>query len=212
MLKVDNYRVQQLGLVLKNFFPEQTKLAVLTRNFGRLDLVIANNLANKLAISKISYGMLIAYNTVDNTASVLNLLSSGAKVKISKIELIYVPIILPDQLMFWHQLLELIFYTVPIGLHIPTLFEQICLVGANLDLFSDSGQKLLALCRMLNLLGLCPTNYSNFTPEFRALIYLPIDISVHQKIDLKWEEALSRWWRTSMIVHPKVNLFKTIAY
>ena len=102
MLKVDNYRVQQLGLVLKNFFPEQTKLAVLTRNFGRLDLVIANNLANKLAISKISYGMLIAYNTVDNTASVLNLLSSGAKVKISKIELIYVPIILPDQLMFWH--------------------------------------------------------------------------------------------------------------
>lgn len=230
MLKLDSYRAQQLGLVLKNFFPEQNKLAVLTRNFGRLDLLATGKLSSgtfsELAITKISYGMIIGF-TIPNLITpkhsglpnnfagpvgeynLMTELASGSKIKIAELELIYLPTVLPAQLLFWHQLLELIFYTVPVSLYIHGLFEQVCLVGANLNLFSHSGQKLLILCKVLSLLGIYPVDYQNFPPELRALIRQPIDISTYQKIDLGWESVLQQWWQSSMAAHPKVKFFKT---
>lgn len=222
MLKLDSYREQQLGLVLKNFFPEQNKLAVLTRNFGRLDLSLTNHLSNrlasKLAITKISYGMIIGFVIPNFTNSKISGLANNSDAQvtvynsISELEIVYLPTVLPNQLLFWHQLLELIFYTVPVSLYIPGFFEQVCLVSANLNLFSHSGQKLLILCKVLSLLGIYPVDYQNFPSELHALIRQPIDISTYQKIDLGWEPILQRWWQTSIAAHPKVYLFKTMAY
>lgn len=209
---LNNYRAQQLGLVLKNFFPEQNKLAILTRNFGRLDLLVASQSTSKLAITKISYGMLIGFTgaTGAELDSANFTKSTGVhKFKITTVELVYLPTVLPAQLLFWHQLLELIFYTVPVGLYIPGFFEQIGLVSANLNLFSHSGQKLLILCKVLSLLGIYPVDYQNFPLELQVLIRQPIDISTYQKIDLGWESVLQQWWQTSMAAHPKVKFFKT---
>lgn len=129
------------------------------------------------------------------------------------IEILDVPFKLARiDILFFHHVLEMCYYSMPVGLPAPELFEWLELFCTSSALPTSVDKRKLLLLKLFGLLGMYPENQTLNTPNIHYLLSLPIDSIVHESIKLENEQEINNWLLGCVVVHPYVNYFKTITF
>ncbi len=182
------------GIVLKNVSTH--KIALLDKRRGRLDGIVTK---------PVCVGSLVDY-VIEK--------EYGTMVYLTECHMTDLPFAIARQdLLFWHHVLELCFYFVPLGSHTPQLFE-LCtfLYTVDKDTCWPVQSKKLYLFKLLVTIGM----YSRL-PQFSAeklhyFITLPVSEMLHEIMDGPHEKKLDEWLRLCVGEHPAITQFKTIHY
>lgn len=161
--------MENTAIVLKTFFPIEHKVLVLDKKLGKLFLVYKKN-----DIARLCNGAIFEYNIAHDKSKNI----------ISECDIIKFPLVGED-ILFFHHILELYNFFIPIGYTYCELFDLLY------SLYSLLEQKELAvkdkkifLYQFFVLLGICP-------------------------LGLKDEKFLQEWINTCINSHPNANLLKT---
>ena len=117
-------------------------------------------------------------------------------------------------LLFFHQVLEIVYFFVPQGMPTYDLFHfLLCLYQDELPLWiSHAILKKIFLCKLLVLIGVYEeTNFSRST-FFKQLLALPIDSIDTASLSLTDEKNIDCWLQRSLAAHPAINTFKTMHF
>jgi len=163
--------MKNIGVVLKTFFPIKHQVLVLDRNLGKLFLVSKNQ--NNLL--RLCNGVVFEYN----------LESENNKNLIREVDIIKFPNV-GENILFFHHILELYNFFIPIGFTYCQLFDSLYSIYDLLEQekITKQEQKLF-LYKFFSLMGMCP------------------------EIALQDEKFLEKWINTCINSHPNVNLLKT---
>lgn len=186
--------VYHTGIVLKKLSTH--KVAILDAQRGRLDGII---------MKPICIGSLVDYGIEKER---------GTIVYISDCTITDLPFSLArHDLLFWHHVLELCFYFVPLGSYTPQLFE-LCtfLYTVDTDTSWLTRSKKLYLFKLLTTIGMYPRLPQLSPATLDHFIRLPLSAMVHEILDEQHEKKLDEWLRVCMSDHPAVMHFKTIHY
>jgi len=182
------------GIVLRQFSPH--KIALLDERRGRVDGIV---------IKPLTIGSLITYAIEKERGSLLYL---------SQCNVTDLPFVLGrHDILFWHHILELCFYFVPIGSYTSQLFE-LCTFLYTVDITTcwSSQSKKLYLFKLLTTIGVYPRLPQLSAATLHHFIQLPITAIMHEAIDSQHEKKLDEWLRVCVSDHPAVAQFKTIHY
>ncbi len=182
------------GIVLKNI--SSYKSALLDKQRGRIDAIFTKSLC---------VGALVNYSVEKerNTFFYLN-----------DITLTDLPFTLARQdLLFWHHVLELCFYFVPVGSYTPGMFE-LCtfLYTVDNNICWPTQSKKLYLFKLLTTIGIYPRLPQLSVEKLHYFISLPLSAVIHEIIDKQHEKKLDEWLRVCISDHPSVMQFNTIHY
>jgi len=187
--------VKQTGIILKQFSGKQ-KVALFDKKEGRLDAVVRKPLL---------VGSLIDY-TIEKR--------QGALVYLDNYALIDLPFQLArEDLLFWHHVLELCYYFVPVGSYTDHLFE-LCSVLYTTDAtpYRFARVKKIYLFKLLTTIGLYPRLPELSLATMHHFMALDLHAMAHESINDEHEQLLDRWLRLCITQHPAVAQFKTINY
>ena len=170
------------------------KVALLDRVAGRVDGIISSPL--------LRVGSLIEYVVERNR---------GTLCYIKHYSVVDVPIsIAQSDILFWHHILELCYYFVPLGSFTQQLFELLeflytvdsclgwCMRSKKLYLF-----KLLFLVGVYTRLPRLPVEQIQY---FQAL---PLNQIADEVLDAQSEKMLDEWLRLCVYEHPAIRKFRT---
>ncbi len=186
--------ISRAAIVLKCISPH--KNALLDREHGRLD---------GIAIRPPVLGALIVY-TVERERAGAHFIGESSVIDL--------PFFLArSDILFWHHVLELCYYFVPIGSHAPELFELLLFLYT-VDTISLWGihAKKLYLFKLLSTIGMQPE--LPHIPDFRMhqFMALPPDQLSNEVLDEKSEKILDEWLRVCVSEHPAIEQFKTMHF
>lgn len=172
--------MKNIGIVLKTFFPSKQKVLVLDRNLGKIFLISKNQ--NNLL--RLCNGVIFEYN----------LESINDKNLIVELDIIKFPNV-GKNILFFHHILELYNFFIPIGFMYCQLFDLLCSIYDLLEQenITKKEQKLF-LYQFFSLMGMCPRNEKEYGLN---------------SIDLDDENFLEKWINACINSHPQVNLLKT---
>ncbi len=186
--------VYHTGIVLKNV--SSHKIALLDERRGRFDGIVSKPVC---VGSLINYGIEKERNTL---------------IYLTDVILTDLPFALARQdLLFWHHVLELCFYFVPLGSYTPQLFE-LCtfLYTVDIDACWPTQSKKLYLFKLLTAIGMYPRLPQLSVEKLHHFITLPVSAITHEIIDGQHEKKLDEWLRLCVSDHPAVMQFNTIHY
>ncbi len=184
----------QTGIVLKQI--SQHKVALLNDIVGRVDAV---------AIKAPHLGALIQYRVEREKGSLLFL---------NHVSIVDLPFFLgSSDILFWHHVLELSYYFMPVGSYAAELFELLSfLYTVEKKSCWGAHAKKLYLFKLLSSIGIqaeIPTLPSATVHRFMAL--KPEHMS-HEVLDEKSEKILDQWLRVCVAEHPAIEQFKTMHF
>lgn len=172
------------------------KVALLDSQEGRLDAVIKK---------PVHVGSMIEYSIQRRVGPIVYLDHSL---------LIDLPFDLAkDDLLFWHHVLELCYYFMPLGSFTPQLFE-LCAFLYTVDTKEhwNAQCKKLYLFKLLTTIGL----YSQLPQLSLAKMHYFMALDLHaiarETVDVQDEQLLDEWLRLCIAQHPAVAKFNTIHY
>lgn len=172
--------MKNIGIVLKTFFPFKQQILVLDRKVGKVFL----SSKNKSNLLRLCNGIIFEYN----------LESENDKNLVTEVDIIRFPKI-GENILFFHHILELYNFFIPIGFTYCQLFD---LLYSMYDLFEQENitkkEQKLFLYQFFLLLGMCPRNEKEYGLD---------------SIDLHDEKFLEKWIKICINSHPQVNLLKT---
>lgn len=188
--------IQRCGIVLKRF-NSLHKIALLDQDFGRVNAIVTKAPC---------VGSLLSY-TIER--------ESGNNIFLSQCSITNLPFALARQdVLFWHHVLELSFYFVPIGYKIDSLFKQLqFLYNVDIDRHWNAQSKKLYLFKLLAAIGLYEA-LPQLVPETRVnqLLALPLQNILHEQLDKKSEKVVDEWLRTCIAEHPQMGNFNTVHF
>ena len=186
--------MSHVAIILKQLSPH--KIALLDKRRGRLD---------GITLKPLCLGSLIHYAIEKERSTMVYLRDT---------QLIDLPFTIGrDDILFWHHVLELCFYFVPPGSHIPELFE-LCTFLYTVDTNAcwPKQSKKLYLFKLLTIIGVYP-RLPQLSPEkLHYLISLPLAVIAQEILDTQHEKRLDEWLRVCVSDHPAIAKFKTIHY
>ena len=203
---------EEFGIVLKSFLP-RNKISVLTKGSGKL------NLAIRPAAHMFSPGTVIKFFAKNR----------GERVILpSRLEVLAVPLhALADHLYWFHHILEICYYFVPLGARCTELFwlVQCCFeLESKSHLFEPhfSVVKKACLVKLFLLLGVCPQTRvepQEFEALFDRLVLASLDSANVQKVRSlrvlvreKDVKKIDTWLLRCIQEHPHAAHFKTLSF
>lgn len=202
-------RVEQeiSGIVLKSFLPNKNKLSVLTRSWGKINLVAKPGVLRVVS----SPGTQITFFTARAFESQV--------VFTTRIICVNANLRALEQHLYWlHHLLEICYFFIPLGSSCPDVFqlieycfalcEQSSLFGSNFFVV-----KKLCLVRLFILLG--------FYPEQELFLGTEVSLdslnvqkvrSLHEDEATAMVQAIDKWLFACLQEHPHVMHFKTMSF
>jgi hypothetical protein len=118
-----------------------------------------------------------------------------------------------NDILFWHHILELCFYFVPLGSYTPQLFE-LCtfLYTVDTDVCWPKQSKKLYLFKLLTTIGVYPRLPQLSREKLHYFMAVPLEKMACEQIDADHEKKLDEWLRVCVSDHPAIAYFKTIHY
>lgn len=184
------------GIVLKRL-NSPYKIALLDQERGRVDGIVTKAPC---------VGSLLHYSIERER---------GNYIYLSQCTITNLPFMLARQdILFWHHVLELCFYFIPIGYRIDSLFELLeFLYTVDITIRWDVRSKKLYLFKLLAAIGLYDV-LPQLVPESRVnqLLALPLNHIMHEQLDEKSEKVVNEWLRTCIAEHPQMGDFNTVHF
>lgn len=182
----------QTGIVLKIHFSKTRKISVLDSQLGRIECVPPHE--------NIHAGSIIRYYCKKGTYRFF----------IKDVALLAMPLQQARQdLLFIHQILELLYYFIPEHSYIERVFEIVVHVyNYDVSKISDTGKKLF-LCKVLTMLGFYPELEKTKRLYFQQLMGASIDELLQTTLNSEIDTMLKSWLTRCIALHPQGHLFNT---
>ncbi len=115
-------------------------------------------------------------------------------------------------LTFIHQVFELVFMAMPVGIQAPELFAHLCWLYQHYNIQLHSMVKKIFLCQLCCILGIQPERYGGINGVIQKIVKIPIDRINAESLDLaQYDNALDAWISDALVEHIAVGLTKTLA-
>ncbi len=190
-----SYHARRTGIILK-LLKGNHKVALLDYGLGRIDAIVR---------VPVCVGSLLEY-TVER--------EQGNFVYLSDLSIIGLPFLLGRaDIHFWHHVLELCYFFVPVGTQANELFTFLhCLYAVeNAPNWSIQSKKIY-LFKLLTAIGL----YTELPLLPRGNLYHLIDIPtaeiMHLELDDASERILDTWLQACVAQHPAIKQFNTVYF
>ena len=182
------------AIVLKQISPH--KIALLDREQGRID---------GISFKPPLLGALIEYRVDRERADTLF---------IGGCSILDLPFFLArSDILFWHHVLELCYHFVPIGSHVPELFELLLfLYTVEKGSFWGIQAKKLYLFKLLSMIGLQPELPK--IPEIQRckFVGMPLEKITNERLEKASEKMIDEWLRVCVSEHPAIEQFNTMHF
>lgn len=183
--------MKNLGILLKKYTPKKEKISVLDNSLGRIEATVKMN-----QIQALNHGALFSY-TIESVHTNLYC--------INNIEILNVPFTLAKQdIYFFHHLLELCYYFLPLDIAYPSIFELIDTAFNHI-----LNNKPIILLRFFTSLGIYPEELPFEKTYFLHLLSCPLQIILKEKLDDRQLKMLESWLLRCIEMHPYKKNFKT---
>lgn len=182
------------GIVLKKL--SSHKVALLDKERGRLDAI---------TLKPLCIGSLLHYHIEKERGTIVYLTDTV---------LTDLPFALARKdILFWHHVLELCFYFIPLASHTAELFE-LCtfLYTVDRDVCWSMQAKKIYLFKLLHVIGVYPQLPQLSPATLHHFITLPMADIIDEVLDGYHEKKLDEWLRVCVSDHPAVMQFNTIHY
>ncbi len=188
------------GIVLRNYLPRSFKLALFDQEWGHIQAIIYR----KGILEHIMHGSIITYSGVQRQSIFV----------LEGVELIDAPFkwALYD-LVFFHSLLEIIYYFAPPHAYISHLFAFMIRIYTTTDITEK--EKKIVLCQLFALLGVYPEDASITFPTLFLLISSSSNIMLNKSLDMVSLNELDNWIKQCIAMHPhaqKINIRFPVLY
>ena len=183
------------GIIVKSFIPQKQKLCVLDETLGKIMCVPnRDHLSNGLQISY--------YAQEKNNIHFLH-----------NIEIIDAAFSLAQEdILFYHHVLELCYYFVPLGSYAPALFDLLLYLYASPKNFFSTVTKKIILFKIFVALGIHPEDSRFQMPWLHRLASESIDNITDEIVNLSFEKVLDDWLFCCITEHPYNEQFKTVRF
>ncbi len=116
-------------------------------------------------------------------------------------------------ILFWHHVLELCYYFVPIGSQDPELFELLLFLYTveKGSLWGIQAKKMY-LFKLLSMIGMQPEFPKIPDVMMHQLMALPLDRLSDEVLGEESEKMLEEWLRVCVSEHPEIEQFKTVHF
>jgi hypothetical protein len=183
------------GIVLRAYLPNVHKCVIFDQLIGKFDATAPKGLQNLAPGFLVSYQRIAQYN----------------QYKLEVIELIAVPVCISHEtIYFLHHVLELCYFFLPHESSNESLFCLLEFLLHAADFIKYSWFKKIFLLRFFISVGMYPEDEMLHTQRIRELIEGPIILQDHM-LDSHTNQALTKWLRDCIAMHPQKHLFKTLA-
>ena len=207
--------MEELGIVLKSFYPYKYKLSVLAQHSGKLNVMIN---PTPLA-SQFAPGTLVRFFTHEGMQSTV----------IPQVEILNIPVFTMSEHIYWlHHLLEICYYFLPLGLGSEELFQLVQYafeLSDHDELFKPYFRlvKKVCLTRVMISFGFYPTEQLSYVIKlFEEVVMVSLDSSNAQKVRLlqrsfksvtkTMEKEIDTWLLSCVHDHPQAAQFKTLSF
>lgn len=183
------------GIILKTFFEKQRTLVMLDRTYGK---IVCSSTKEPLCV-----GGLMKYHLQKNAYTYAA----------HALEYIGLPCHLNnDDLLFYHCVLEICYYFIPLDSNASDVFEYIQHLSLN-DRYSFSYEyRIVFLVKLLVLLGIQSEIPKQGYPELSRLFARDIDSIILDSIDLTLINEMLGWLHQCLSLHPLRLQFKTLHF
>ncbi len=186
--------MRNVGIVIRVGEGKKATYVILDQEYGKMN-VFANR-------DDISSGSLIAYCRLSQFQNYIH-----------KINLIDLPDIKNEvDLIFFHQVLEIAYYFLPLDKAVPDIFCILLYLYSSFESFSTDCLKKLFLVKLFSHLGFYPEGEYAYNPLFKMVRMESLEVIIRVKIDLSLERKLDRWLDYCISLHPCTRCFKAISH
>ena len=184
-----------VGIILKKNHSSQYKVVILDKVRGKIECVAT--------APSFSVGTLITYNIHHDRATHF----------ISDSTLLYTPLSLAQtDILFFHHVLELIYYFTQIGNCTKDVFDLLAFLYSTEHEAITVQCKKFFLLKLLTSMGSTPEINTSRTDTIAELNSIDIKQLNTMTIDIIDEKKLDRWLWCCVWQHPYVNEFKTVHF
>ncbi len=184
----------RIAIVLKQISPY--KVALFDRQEGRLDGITSRSL---------HLGSILEYHPER---------SRDTMVFISEVQLLNLPFqIGRSDILFWHHVLELCFYFMPLGSRSPELFELLLFLYT-MDTWGrwTAQSKKLYVCKLLITIGWYHEVRALSVVTLQYIRAIPVDRIHEVRLDEESEKRVDEWLHVCVAEHPAIGKFKTMHF
>lgn len=183
------------GLVLKTHFPKKRTITVLEKEGGMQHYVSQTE--------DICAGTLIQYQV-----------THGLAIPVMRaMEKIALPLMRARQdILFFHHILELCYYFVPIGSHMPEVYYLIEPVMMHEHTLITIAEKKLFLITLFRAFGITPEQEKTHAALYRYQHRESVDTLGHNSLELDVEHIVDAWLLECLSLHPYADQFKTVHF
>lgn len=185
----------RVGIVVKIIRGQHT-VALIDEKVGRVDAIVR---------VPVCVGSLVEY-TIER--------ERGPYVYLTELKITDLPFALGrDDIHFWHHVLELCYYFVPVGTSAYPVFELLrFLYDVDVSAPWSMQSKKLYLFKLLTAIGL----YSELPQLPQVTLYrllgVPVQEMVHYVLDTDSEACIDTWLKACVAQHPAIQKFNTVYF
>ncbi|OGB96997.1 hypothetical protein A3F06_01435 [candidate division TM6 bacterium RIFCSPHIGHO2_12_FULL_36_22] len=192
-------RKKSIGIVLKKQFPRQQKISLLDQTYGRIEAVPIS----MHAIARVSHGSLVEYVAEQQ----------GHHFILHDMQLLAtLPRITEQNMLFFHHILEIVYFDVPLGAISEDVFHLLISIQQHLTyICAETNLQKLALGKLYLLLG--ADVHSSVEVILQKTLQSPDILQmIAIEVDQTSKHALDAWVHNYIQTHPCAHMFKTINF
>ncbi len=184
-----------IGIILKKNQPYHHKMVILDKIQGKIECINT--------LSSFSVGTLITYN----------MRHEGTTCFINNCTLVYSPLSLAQtDILFFHHVLELIYYYTQIGNSINIIFDLLAFLYTIDPTTITTQFKKIFLSKLLLSIDIIQENNNFYTNTIAYISNNSIEQLIRIDQNIIDEKELDRWLWSCVWQHPYVNEFKTVHF
>lgn len=186
---------QSIGIILSHLFSRTGKIALLDKQYGRIDGIVHSN--------RIVIGALVRYTMRPKHAVYI----------IDDINIHEMPLQLARQdILFLHHVLELCYQLIPVNSSVDGIFDLLLRLYSSHTYQSSAQYKKLFLFKLLTILGIYSCSQKMSKSTFDRLMDMPIDSMCDETLDLGSEKELDIWLYYCITEHVRMDALRTIHF
>lgn len=187
------------GIVLRTYIPKKQKLAILDKKLGRIECVPQN----QKSAYRLSHGAYVSYA----------LRAWHAQYLLHDPNILDLPFYWAyENFLFFHHVLELCYYFLPIDGQSADIFELIYILYDRPKLLQTTLSRKIFLCRFFWKLGIYPYNAESFDSCLFSLISGPLDSNLSIADEKIAHQHIQKWLLACVNTHPYAHRLKTIDF
>lgn len=183
------------GLVLKTHFPKKRTITVLEKQGGLAHYITKTE--------DICAGTLIQYQV--DTGLALPCLRAMEKIALPLIRA-------RDDILFFHHILELCYYFVPVASHMPEVYMLIEPFVMQEHTLKNVAEKKFFLVNLFRAFGITPEHENTHAALYAYQYGISVDSTGSNTLELDIERVVDAWLLQCLSLHPYADQFKTMHF